>query len=72
MNEQLSFQNGSEVKFSGPGEPDGLRSAVPTCYACGRELDSLRVTWAHRDGALRPMHRACVRPTPRVHGVVVR
>ena len=44
----------------------------PTCYVCGREIDSLRVTWAHRDGALRSLHRACVRPTPRVHGVVVR
>ena len=51
---------------------DGVAPVQPTCYACGRELDSLRVTWAHRDGILRPMHRACVHPTPRVHGVVIR
>ena len=49
-----------------------LTRTEPTCYVCHRELDSLRVTWAHRDGALRSLHRACVRPTPRVHGVVVR
>jgi hypothetical protein len=44
----------------------------PVCYACGQEIDSLRVTWAHRNGALRSLHRACVQPTPRVHGVVIR
>jgi len=53
-------------------EPEHFSGSPTCCYACGREIDSLRVTWAHRDGALRPLHRGCVRPTPRVHGVVVR
>jgi len=61
------------LEAGGSVEPEREHfSGHPTCYACGREIDSLRVTWAHRDGALRSMHRTCVRPTPRVHGVVVR
>ena len=56
-----------------PLPPPVPRTGInPTCHACGEAIDGGRVIWARRDGALRPLHPACVQPTPQVHGIVIR
>jgi hypothetical protein len=55
-----------------PEAPEPRTGVNPTCHVCLGEIANGRTLWAHRDGAMRPMHPRCANPAVRRNGIVIK